>query len=600
VPWRVSTSPRSLSVAIQRLKALVPFEGLDWNTKSEALSGFTERNGRQLRMQLTRREFVYAIREAEGDLPKLAEMGYPTVESFMAAGKDTADIEAVARMAMDVFREYGFAGVSTSGLVFITEAGRAVAEHDTPLELVMLQFCKANQRVGPGDAPVFPMRVLATALLIADSLRVEELGVITLCDEPTDVEMAGWPAIKAYRSEVLRVATSTKSRVHATLGDRYTLLADCCRHTFGPRLVIRRVETVFRDYPDAVARVLQFVGLGTWKGMGTNKKLWVAPGAREKLLLLKDQRIEIPEKWQNVSSDDPEYLKQWLGALNVTELPWAQPDALRIVIRGRIRDLSTSPGLPAAVKNTLATLDDAVTAARGGAELAVIESQLRGSTLPAVTEHYARVTSKSPEERQDILDLLARIQTGHQENGALWLEAGAWRALTSLDGAPMISHGCKFDEHLNPLSYAPGGPASPDMFSEYGTAVLVVEVTTLRNNEQWVREGASVIDHVQSFIKAHKGLPVIGVFVCPTVYYRTLWQFFMLARESWLGQPIPVVPLTIAQFRGVLVAAYEHGHTFHEVAAQITDLAAQAENCRTYEEWRSKLDTTFPAAVTSE
>jgi hypothetical protein len=145
---------------------------------------------------------------------------------------------------------------------------------------------------------------------------------------------------------------------------------------------------VFRDYPDAVARVLQFVGLGTWKGVGTNKKLWVAPGAREKLLLLKDQRIEVPEKWKSIPSDDPEYLKEWLGALNVTELPWAQPDALRIVIRGRIRDLSASPGLPDEVKNTLAKLDTAVTAARSSAELAVIESQLRGSALPAVTEHY--------------------------------------------------------------------------------------------------------------------------------------------------------------------------------------------------------------------
>lgn len=135
------------------------------------------------------------------------------------------------------------------------------------------------------------------------------------------------------------------------------------------------------------------------------------------------------------------------------------------------------------------------------------------------------------------------------------------------------------------------------MYAQCDAKVLVAEVTTLRNNDQWVKEGASVVDHVQTLMQRFEGQQVVGVFICPAVYYRTLWQFYILSRESWLGRPIPVVPLTLPQFRYLLQQAYADGQTFDQVTERLRGLAHRAREYATYEGWKTHLLNEIPATV---
>lgn len=594
MPWRVSTSPRSISIVIERLKALLPVAGLDWNQKSSILTGFTEnKSKRALRVYPARRRFLLEISGAD----YFASMGYPDEERFLAAGFDTSDMEARARMAMDAFCDYGLAAVSRDGVVLVTSAGRAIAETDVPTELLLAQFMKFNQITKLSKKRVFPLQILATAFLALDALSLEELGVLTLCDSPEDVIEKAIPAIKKYRDDLTK-RSLVKNRSKQKREEQLVLLHARCSEVFeGTELL--NLSTVFRDYPDAVARLMQFTGLWTWRGVGPHKRLRVAPGNTEKLRLLAAHPYVIPEPYQNAAPDDVNYITEWLGKLGTVELPWAEPDKLRAVLKERVDALLKATPLPSHKVIELNAIAVAMETSNSSQELAALESTFRGSVLPLIKQHYTEVISKTEDERREILELLQRIESDQQENRALWLEAATWRALSSLDAAPLVQHGCRFDEHLNPLSFGPGGAGSPDMFAECSPQVLVAEVTMLRNNEQWIKEGASVIDHVQTLIHRFSAQRVVGVFICPAVYYRTLWQFYILARESWLGKPIPVVPLTLPQFRQLLTRAYSEKKSFQDVTEQLHNLAQKAGAYSTYEGWRDHLTAEIPALAAS-
>ena len=588
MPWRVSTSPRSISVVIERLKALLPLEGLDWNEKSKVLTGFTEKkSGRPLTVYPVRRQFllhVYGLEDFSD--------AYSDEQSFLAAGHDDSDIEARARMALDVFREYGLATLAPDGKVFITEAGRAVAESDTPAELMLAQLMKFSQVDRATKRRIFPLQVLARASTLLDALSIEELGVLTLCDSPEDVARFAVPAIERYRVD-LHAFSAAVDRSKQTTGQKHALLLTrCVEQNDGVQGL--NTTTVFRDYPDSVARLMQFTGLWSWKGVGPHKKLRVSAGHLEKVRLLANHSFGVPDSLSETDPSAFHYITDWLGRLGKVDLPWAQPDKLREVLRDRIGALLATATLPAEKLTELTAIAALMDRTTSTQELAVLEASFRGSVLPLVKQHYTEIVSKTDTERREILELLQRIESDQQENRALWLEAATWRALSSLDGAPLIQHGCRFDENLNPLSFGPGGAGSPDMYAACGPQVLVAEVTMLRNNDQWVKEGASVIDHVQTLMARFSEQEVVGVFVCPAVYYRTLWQFYILARESWLGRPIPVVPLTLSQFRSLLLRAYENSHTFEKVTMQLGGLAKKARDFASYDQWQSHLVTELP------
>lgn len=88
--------------------------------------------------------------------------------------------------------------------------------------------------------------------------------------------------------------------------------------------------------------------------------------------------------------------------------------------------------------------------------------------------------------------------------------------------------------------------------------IILPEVSLMTGVRQWEHEGSSVIDHVYKFIKDNDEKKVFGLFISSSINVRTKRQFFILNRESWIGKPVPVIPMTIEMYNDILKFIYEH------------------------------------------
>ena len=107
------------------------------------------------------------------------------------------------------------------------------------------------------------------------------------------------------------------------------------------------------------------------------------------------------------------------------------------------------------------------------------------------------------------------------------------------------------EEDLTPRAFALSLNNTPDMELYTKEFTIVPEVSLMTGKVQWEHEASSVIDHVNQIKKNNKN-NTLGLFISSTINQRTLWQYFILSKTSWLGKPIPVIPLTIKQYTEII------------------------------------------------
>lgn len=71
---------------------------------------------------------------------------------------------------------------------------------------------------------------------------------------------------------------------------------------------------------------------------------------------------------------------------------------------------------------------------------------------------------------------------------------------------------------------------------------------------------------------------------------RTVWQFFILNRESWVGRNVPVIPLTIKQYVCIMLFIYGNELDIHAFASLISSINENALNSSNYIEWENNID----------
>ena len=120
--------------------------------------------------------------------------------------------------------------------------------------------------------------------------------------------------------------------------------------------------------------------------------------------------------------------------------------------------------------------------------------------------------------------------------------------------------------------------------------MIVPEVSLMTGVLQWEHEASSVIDHVLNIIKKHENIDVIGLFISSKINVRTMWQFFILNKQSWMGAPVPVIPLTIEQYMKVLRHTYSNELTIDELNKLLNYIHQGAIKCETYEEWDKSME----------
>ena len=129
--------------------------------------------------------------------------------------------------------------------------------------------------------------------------------------------------------------------------------------------------------------------------------------------------------------------------------------------------------------------------------------------------------------------------------------------------------------------------------------IIIPEVSLMTGVQQWEHEASSVIDHVLSFIKANEEKKVLGIFISTSINIRTKWQFFILNKESWVEKPVPVIPLTIKQYKQIIEQFYKYNlnvSEFINVITQINQIALQKQN---YKDWLEETDNYIKSWVDS-
>ena len=147
----------------------------------------------------------------------------------------------------------------------------------------------------------------------------------------------------------------------------------------------------------------------------------------------------------------------------------------------------------------------------------------------------------------------------------------------------------KIEDDLTPKSFAPGVGNTPDMVLYKNGYIIVPEVSLMTGVRQWEHEASSVIDHVLSFMNENKEKQVLGMFLSSRIHVRTMWQFFILNRESWIGAPVPVIPLTIEQYIDIISFIYQHECDIDALKELLAQIAGCSVSCEHYNDWEQQI-----------
>ena len=95
---------------------------------------------------------------------------------------------------------------------------------------------------------------------------------------------------------------------------------------------------------------------------------------------------------------------------------------------------------------------------------------------------------------------------------------------------------------------------------------------------------------VAFFMEKEPEKQIFGLFLSSRIHVRTLWQFFLLNRESWLGKPIPVVPLTITQYVTLITYFYNKELPISKLLHFLQKLSKLACQVKDYKAWETAIE----------
>lgn len=284
---------------------------------------------------------------------------------------------------------------------------------------------------------------------------------------------------------------------------------------------------------------------------------------------------------------------EWYGSSHNVVLPWENAEERRTIISDKAALLaekihSVGEEYEEKAEVSLEEITALVAKAEKSDDVGDLK-EYEGILSDAITKHneeyFIRVASKTAEERKNILEKFDDI-LANEDMSALWLEVNTWKSLIAVNGTQTVKRNFKIEDDLTPRSFAPGVGNTPDMELYNKDYMIVPEVSPMTGVRQWEHEASSVIDHVLSFIKENATKRVLGLFVSSSINVRTMWQFFILNRESWMSTPVPVVPLTIEQYKDIIERMYENNRDIDDFKALLEAVVRAAKLCETYMAWK--------------
>lgn len=567
--WR--TAPRSIQVLLEWLPFFYDFQG---ESRDEKINGQYE----------LRRKLRWTF-ETKKDEPDREVTDVPFWDFVGGQQFGTKDKESLVRQQYTTAEQFGFLGVrGETRALFVTEAGRRIVEKTFTPEDFLVQLIKMYVITNKEEEGIFPFKVFIQLLDEFNYLSRYELTYLFAATTPTkltDVKRAITTFREKYQDRSLIPNRNDNKKVEK-------LLKETWETYFGVGTFLNS----WGDYTDAFLRAITYTDMFDRSGRGAHAKVRVRPLFQSKFNLLvspqfkfeKPPKKKVKGKWVDVASRDD---ITWFGAIGNIELPWDNFSERKNLVSESIT-LAKSEFAGTDAVSEIKKYEAELGSMKSITRLKDIERELSQKLLIKNEEHFINVVSKTAASKAEILNRFEIILKDN-DMSALWLEVNTWKALVSIEGNQKVVPNFKMEQDLTPRSFAPGLGNTPDMELYTDKYVIIPEVSLMTGKVQWEHEGSSVIDHVLGKAKEHPDKKTLGLFISSSINERTLWQFFVLSKTSWLGQPIPVIPLTITQFTQVIEHLFETGKDIDHFISLIEAWGNKALTLANFEDWKQAI-----------
>lgn len=577
--WWWRTKPRSILRTIQWFPFFGALENQNWDEEVPGKVSTKDHNP----IHPIRRNYIY---NAHGDEDTfLNTLSY---QKYLSGQYDRKETESNGRNDKTTFEFFGFGYVNQTGAIKVTDVGRRIMQgkfddEDFLKQLLKLQFpnnIQTNIKGFEDDDFIYPLQLTCMAIKEFGYLNRSEIVLLFGCCNINKIDLA-LDGIHYFRERYVELPNKNDTQAVRTLCEE--------SYRYAYSTIDNKIASYY-DYAEAFCRSLVYTGLFKASGRSIATKIRVPEYNKSKLDMIINN-IQFDRK--SFSSVDDYML--WYGDPDALVLPWDNVEERKKILAEKfetIRQLETESfiksyggDLQIAISNIIHRAEEQASA-QTNSSLKDAENTLTGFIVHIKEAEYIRKLAQTTTARKEILDKYDEI-LDTIDMGALWLEVNTWKSLLALAGEKTVKRNFNVEEDLTPKSFAPGIGNTPDMEMYTNDYIIIPEVSLMTGVQQWEHEASSVIDHVLAFINDHEDRKVFGLFISTSINIRTKWQFFILNKESWVTKPVPVIPLTIKQYKGLITKFYANNANVDEFTKVIEDIHQIALTQKDYNAWFS-------------
>lgn len=580
--WWWRTKPRSIIKTVLWFKEFGKLEGQNWNEEDPSrVSVFNNQ-----KIHPVRREYIY---NAHGDEDALIKN--LTISTYLSGKKDSRETESNGRNDKITFEFFGFGYIDKNGIIKITKVGRRIINNsfdseDYLKQLLKLEFPNVVSRSSDfheGEY-VFPFELFCRAIDKFGYLNRSEIVLLFGCKSQSGYEEA-FKGIQKFRDKYEKLPNKNRT------SDVKALTQQVFIDTHGS--IPNQINSYY-DYAEAFCRCLVYTGMFKTSGRSLATKLRVPEYEKTNFSLILNNYSFCHRSFSDMDS----YMEYYGDTENVA-LPWDNVAARKILLeekKNHLEALKTDLNFATnfkGEKDVSVVLQDAIDYANdligksdvSLSELKDAEKAIVGLITTAREHEFINSISKTDNARKEILEKYDEIINDNEDLAALWLEVNTWKSLIAIKGEKVVKRNFEIEEDLTPKSFAPGIGNTPDMEMYLDDCIIIPEVSLMTGVRQWEHEASSVIDHVLSFIKDYNNFKVRGLFLSSSINIRTRWQFFVLNKASWVEMPVPVIPLTIEQYKNIIEVFYSKDLDVKEFVSLLERIHKLAIKSKNYENW---------------
>lgn len=575
--WSWRTKPRSIIRTIQWFIEFGKFEGKDWDYVDPINTSIFD--GKKIHP--VRREYIYAAHSSED-----VNIGGLSLKKYISGQCDTKETESNGRNDKFTFEFFGFGYVNENGIIRVNPVGKRIMSNtfdgdDYLKQLLKLQFPNPFSQGNDfkNDDYVYPMQLVLKCFEEFESLNRSEIVLLFGCNNFLKIDSL-IDGIRNFKNKYDNLDNKKDtSKVKLLCEEIYI-------ETYGS--LDNEIDTYY-DYAEAFCRCLNYTGLFKLSGKSLATKVRIAEHSKIKYKLLLEKYAFERKNFKNKN----DYM-EWFGDCDSTQLPWDNKEARVEILKEKVSYLEKiSSDLGETILNNEISekINNANKYIQPDSNVSTKDSDLKDEEKKLVEfitnlreKQYIQNESQTKDARDEIINMYDQI-IKQIDMGALWLEVNTWKSLLAINGEKIVKRNFNVEEDLTPKSFAPGIGNTPDMELYYGDYIIIPEVSLMTGTRQWEHEASSVIDHVLSFINDNEEKTVRGLFISTEMNIRTKWQFFILNKESWVGKPVPVIPLTINQYKEILKFIYSKEKNIEDFIKLIDEIHEIALTSKNYNEW---------------